>query len=171
MGGIGSTRWYWHTPKTRVESCYRLSISYLTENHLILPNMPLEGTFSWGEKGPEIGFSINTKKRHDYHLRLIYEVVFSDSTRQKVHIYIPITETPQNWGGVRYWFSCPVCGRRINTLYLPHYATRFKCRKCHDLTYRSCQESHVYDRMFDIFYPGIPYRWAKRIWEQDIGRT
>ncbi len=53
----------------------------------------------------------------------------------------------------RWWFACPLvvngraCGRRVRMLYLPPNGRYFGCRGCHDLTYRSCQESHQYDRL------------------------
>jgi hypothetical protein len=40
------------------------------------------------------------------------------------------------------------CGRRVGKRYLPPGARYFGCRRCHDLTYTSCQESHRYDRLF-----------------------
>jgi hypothetical protein len=47
--------------------------------------------------------------------------------------------TPCNYGGLRPWFSCMNCGRRVAVLYLR--GKYFACRHCHDLTYLSCQES------------------------------
>lgn len=46
--------------------------------------------------------------------------------------------TPCNYGGHRPWLICMHCGRRVAVLYL---RIKFACRHCHDLTYRSCQES------------------------------
>ena len=39
-------------------------------------------------------------------------------------------------------------GRRAGKLYLPSVARYFGCRRCYDLTYRSCQESHKFDTMW-----------------------
>ena len=45
-------------------------------------------------------------------------------------------------GGVRYWFACPYCGRRVGKVYLPcslyvngERIARFLCRHCLPLTY------------------------------------
>lgn len=47
--------------------------------------------------------------------------------------------TPCNYGGLRPWFICMTCGRRVAKIYLG--GKYFACRLCLDLTYRSCQES------------------------------
>ena len=52
------------------------------------------------------------------------------------------------FGGKRYWMTCPRCGRRVKTLHCPPGAIYYRCRICYDLTYKSCQDSHKYDRMF-----------------------
>jgi len=62
--------------------------------------------------------------------------------------------TPTAIGGMRWWFTCALlvsgrsCGRRVSKLCLPPGSRYFGCRRCHDLTYASCQESHKYDRLF-----------------------
>ena len=47
--------------------------------------------------------------------------------------------TKCNYGGLRPWLICMDCGRRVGVIYLR--VKKFACRHCHDLTYRSCQES------------------------------
>jgi hypothetical protein len=59
---------------------------------------------------------------------------------------VPLTTTRCNFGGIRYWFVCPLvvngkpCRRRVAKLYKPPNAKYFGRRHCHDLTYTSCQE-------------------------------
>jgi len=55
---------------------------------------------------------------------------------------IRLTETPCHYGGSRFWFVCPSCGRRAGKVYLPtnvYYngerVTRWLCRRCYGLTY------------------------------------
>ncbi len=58
---------------------------------------------------------------------------------------VRVTTTKPHFGGLRYWFKCPVvrkgtsCHRRVGRLYLPPGATLFGCRTCYGLTYRSSQ--------------------------------
>ena len=67
---------------------------------------------------------------------------------------VSVTTTPLPWGGLRWWFICPLtvngcyCGRRVGKLYLPPGGRYFGCRRCYDLTYTSCNESHKYDRLY-----------------------
>jgi hypothetical protein len=44
--------------------------------------------------------------------------------------------TTPRFGGRRYWWLCPQCGRRCATLY---GGPRFLCRVCHNLTYETAQ--------------------------------
>ena len=50
---------------------------------------------------------------------------------------VRLQSTPCRYGGVRWWFECPRCGRRVGKLYLPPRAVAYRCRLCWDLRYRS----------------------------------
>lgn len=52
---------------------------------------------------------------------------------------IVLQQTFPRLGGSRWWGTCPRCGRRVGKLYKPAGAS-FACRKCHGLTYRTCQQ-------------------------------
>jgi hypothetical protein len=49
--------------------------------------------------------------------------------------------TAPNFGGLRWWFVCPLSKRRATKLHLPPGETCFAHRDVNDLTYRSCQGS------------------------------
>ncbi|MDA8169511.1 MAG: hypothetical protein M0Z59_07420 [Nitrospiraceae bacterium] len=51
-----------------------------------------------------------------------------------------ITSTPCFYGGDRFWFICPGCGKRARVLYCPPSSRLYRCRSCHDLTYAVRQE-------------------------------
>jgi len=79
-------------------------------------------------------------------VRLIYTVTTFYSGEKKDYDYkIALTTSPCNYGGLRYWFICPLvisgysCGRRARRLY--HLNGYFGCRACHRLTYSSQLES------------------------------
>lgn len=47
-----------------------------------------------------------------------------------------LVSTPQPFGGVRWWVSCPRCHARCRKLYQPRYPrAAFACRSCHRLDY------------------------------------
>jgi len=69
-------------------------------------------------------------------------------TKEKTEVdyRVELATTPCNFGGVRYWFICPLvvngraCQRRVAKLYLPPGGRYFGCRHCYNLTYESCKE-------------------------------
>ena len=80
--------------------------------------------------------------------------------------------TTRPYCGGRWWFLCPLvrggrqCRARIGRLYLPPGRRYFGCRRCYDLTYESCQESHQFDALYaglaaDI--PGVTPADVKRV--------
>ena len=80
-----------------------------------------------------------------------------DDQRESMDYTVGLTTTPLPWGGVRWWFVCPLmidgwwpCRRRVGKLYLPLGGRRFGCRHCYDLTYESCQDSHKYDHLYGL---------------------
>lgn len=54
---------------------------------------------------------------------------------------ITIDWTACNFGGFRPWFLCPECDGRVRKLYQPEENLYYRCRRCCDLTYQSCQWS------------------------------
>ena len=78
----------------------------------------------------------------DSYLRIMYYDRDLSNGKRIEHDYtVRLTTTPCNYGGVRWWFSCPLitnrvpCGRRVGTLY--KYDELFGCRHCYNLTYNS----------------------------------
>lgn len=63
--------------------------------------------------------------------------------RQRSHGGESLATTSCNFGGVRYWFICSDCSRRVAKLY--RVGGRYACRQCHGLAYRS-QHENYYDR-------------------------
>jgi hypothetical protein len=80
---------------------------------------------------------------------LHYDAV-RDRTGRSCNYEVGLTKTRCSYGGLRYWFICPLvtngqhCNRRCRVLYLPKGADYFGCRKCHELTHRSQQRSGSY---------------------------
>lgn len=151
MGGYGSGRQW--SKKATVEDGLTLSAARLTRTGLLGPDRHQVGTVTWantatGEKAATIGFDPDLWAEHGS-ARLHYTRDRTDNLDYRVQL----TSTPLPWGGRhrRWWFACPLvvdgkaCGRRCDKLYLPSGGRYFGCRRCHGLTYTSCQESHKND--------------------------
>lgn len=74
------------------------------------------------------------------YLSLSYSLGTSSGTRD-FHYKVRLETTPCFFGGIRYWFVCPLsvkdasCNRRVGILYLG--GEYFGCRHCYDLAYPS----------------------------------
>jgi hypothetical protein len=71
-----------------------------------------------------------------------WQVVIDLGDRAAVQV-ARLETTEPHFGGVRWWFSCPQCGKRCKKLYLPPGQWEIGCRLCHNLTYRSAQTAHT----------------------------
>lgn len=53
---------------------------------------------------------------------------------------VTLTSTMTGFG-VRKWFVCPGCSKKVKRLYRPEYEYDWACRCCHKLSYTSSQLS------------------------------
>jgi len=58
--------------------------------------------------------------------------------------WIGLTQTQCNFGGIRRWFTCPRCGKRMGMLYFRR--NYFACRHCQKIAYQS-QSGNADDRI------------------------
>jgi hypothetical protein len=144
MGGFGSgERW---SKKDVAEDCYSIDTARLKHWNLLVPGITDRmGSFEWRRGGAEKSSSVNywlTVRTSAGTLRLMYSL---KSLNADLDYTIRLETTPCHLGGVRWWFRCPLsrngvaCDRRVRKLYLS--GKYFGCRHCHDLVYRSSQES------------------------------
>jgi len=165
MGGYGSGRWNWHNKKIQVEECYKWSI-YALKPYLI-PGF--SGASRWLQGEREIASISFYVQGNDYPtaVRLKYTKYSGSKNEIEIDYRVNLTTTQLAWGGVRYWFICPLqgCQKRVGCLYLPSGGKYFGCRHCYDLTYKSRQdgnwERHFFGEMalgLQREYPGITWR-------------
>lgn len=135
MGGFGSGRKF----GVNVTEDYRhIDIRRWQREGLLVPGNNIN--WQWSRNGEKIA-SIGAKVESGY-LRLIYNYRASNADNWESLDYpIRLQTTSCNYGGVRYWFTCPAvgCGRRVAILYSggKYYA----CRHCYQLAYQSQRES------------------------------
>ena len=58
------------------------------------------------------------------------------SELESMGVNIKFTTSKTNFNGVRLWFKCPVCGKRIAMLYKHPFIKIMGCRDCLNLDYK-----------------------------------
>jgi len=145
-------RYYWDKKDT-VEDCRSVSISFLKKRGFFSEPCCMWGTIFWkncyGEQTASIGVAVSTLGG-DHHVRFWYTTTDRNSGERTEYDYkVTLTTTPCNFGGVRYWFICPLtrdgvyCGRRVAKLYKAPGGSYFGCRHCYNLSYESRNESRL----------------------------
>ena len=64
------------------------------------------------------------------------KVKLVQSKIEALGIEIKLTTSKTRFNGERLWFACPMCNRRVGTLYKHPLQERIGCRNCLSLTYR-----------------------------------
>jgi hypothetical protein len=177
MGGTGSgNHYHWHRApkKTTVEASLSIDAGDWTRRGIINAGVRHRGTWRWTyPSGKEfaIAYDVDARDMSAPSLHLAYSWTVSGSAPQSKSYVVPLTTTQPRFGGLRWWFRCPLsrrgaaCGRRVGKLYMPPQSGWFGCRQCHDLTYTSCQESGKADWLYRVVAEGTgcSVREVKRI--------
>lgn len=120
-------------------------------------------TARWSRGGKvvaSISFRLEAGSNGPMNVRFIYTITDNENGERKKYNYlISVVPTACNYGGMRWWFICPLvvngksCQRRCRIVYLAPGSEYFGCRECHQLTYESRQ------RHREKFYEGFekPY--------------
>ncbi len=159
MGGTGSGRWTYHDKRRTTEECWAIGISDVARIIDLRNPGPVSRSLrlikpATGKERSSVRFVLEVGDVDTPLLRLSYPVKGRWGLEHPIEVVVHLQTTRPNFGGVRWWFSCPgmvggeECGRRVGKLYLPPGDRYFACRYCLDLTYESCQKSHRYDRLF-----------------------
>ena len=162
MGGYGSGEKF--SKKDTVEDCRWIDANRWMREGILRQDVWQSGSWFWrnprtSEKTSSIGYESNTIDASRKWLRLHYTIT---RTQEKLDYKVALQTTHPNYGGTRWWFTCPLvingrpCSRRVGKLYLPPGGRYYGCRACYDLTYTSCQESHKYDSLFASIAKNIP---------------
>ncbi len=144
-------RYYWDKKDT-VEDCRSVSISFLKKHGYFHCYGYRSGRIFWtnsfGEETGSIGIAVDVTDGP--YVKFNYTVTDRSSGEKTDYDYkVKLTTTPCNFGGVRYWFICPLsknglyCGRRVAKLYKAPGANYFGCRYCYDLSYESRNETRL----------------------------
>jgi hypothetical protein len=153
MGGSGSgNRYHWWRSgkKEVVEDCLDIDANRWMREGYLRAGVQALGSWRWtyqSGKSFAVNFEVDTRAQAAPFVRLYYSWVWRPGQEpQSADYRVRLTATRQHFGGLRWWFLCPLsvggrpCERRVGKLYLPPAARYFGCRRCHELTYTSCQE-------------------------------
>lgn len=145
MGGFGSGQKL--KKKTTVEECLQLDAGRFSKTTWIIPGLYSSGELTWtsshGRRLLSLHFSLEPKAK-DWAILNIATLLQGNGSEPVIES-IPLVGTIPNFGGVRWWFLCPLvhagvtCNRRVKKLFLPPRGQYFGCRASFDLTYESAQ--------------------------------
>lgn len=152
MGGIGSGREAWAYSGT-VEESLSIDINQLVRVGAINPYVNAIGTIAWRKQiGQDPAISFETQcYAENGHIKLQYTVSNIADRKKAIGYIVDLFTTKQHFGGRRWWFICPnqECNALASKLYQPPSAELFLCRKCQNLTYRSCRDSGKRDSFIE----------------------
>lgn len=161
--------------KTESDSLKKISTSFLKEHKYFdgYRGGTINWTSGWSNNKSSVGISVCTLD--EKYLKINYTQTDNYTQEKKDFDYkIPLTTTPCNYGGVRYWFICPwykngnYCGKRVGVLYKD--GDYFACRHCYNLTYSSKNLSGFSKRFGNVTIPDVDKarEKAKRIYYKGI---
>ncbi|NMC51528.1 hypothetical protein GYA54_02230 [Candidatus Kuenenbacteria bacterium] len=114
-------------------------------------------------------------EHEDVYIKLKYiHTDYWSGEKNDIELKVPLAKTHCYFGGVRYWFKCPLykkgiyCGRRVGVLY--GTGKYFGCRYCANIAYQAqfeggkyrvgsvCETDveRAYNKVKRIFYNGKP---------------
>jgi hypothetical protein len=131
VGGHGSGKWLRLDTKVKTSTLFRIDIQDLKHISGLEPGA--QGKVEWRELG--FLYSIVFYEVKEDCLILEYEHKPLEKDAQHVRETIWFKYTTPNFGGKRAWFSCPQCRKRVAVLF--RVDRRFRCRKCHNLSYKT----------------------------------
>ena len=126
---------------------------------------------------------VSFQNKDDPYVYFYYAILQPTGEYKYFEYRVDLDMTKGRYGGVRYWFRCPVeilgCDRRVGTLYLLN--GHFGCSNCYCLTYRSRNKRGPYGLgVIDMnlvvasrdprnwkYYKGQPTRKLKRLIKMD----
>ncbi len=135
--GTGGSRYGAGRPAYRpaAGSYRRLDVRKMVRTSCIKPG----NRFGWewrndeGDQVASVGCAVNgdvSRLTVSYRWRR-----YGTSEREEVNLPVRLATTPCNYGGVRWWFRCPCCNRRVAVLFI--MGVMLRCVTCGRVSYAS----------------------------------
>ncbi|MBL7107607.1 MAG: hypothetical protein ISS77_08400 [Phycisphaerae bacterium] len=129
---------YFYNRKATADASCGLKMSYLKKRGMLTGEESIEKiVWTSSMRGTTTTIIVGVYLTDNPFAILMYTVTDRDGNKTDYDDKISLVTTPCNFGGVRYWFGCPWCGRRVAVLYLAPGDVNFKCRNCNNLSYHS----------------------------------
>jgi len=156
MGGYGSGKKYWRSAKEKVENCRSIDANSFSRWGYFKPG-GRGGIMKWTRNGMETG-SCWVYSNID---KLDGSISFSYQYQDKPHpdVKVKLSWYSPGFGGRRYFFRCPVCGKRMRTLHFRY--GEIACRVCFNLTYESCVENKRFNGLLKFLKVSLLTRQAQ----------
>ena len=137
-------RWYYNK-KATVEASCDLTVFQLKEYGMLEGDHAAKViTWVMSNTGKESHAVVCVDTSSEPHAKLRYLVFDAEGKVTPYDTEVSLVTTPCNLGGVRYWFTCPACSRRVGGLYIAPGDYYFMCRHCANLTYNSRNRSSLF---------------------------
>jgi hypothetical protein len=142
MGAKGSGRHYRFDTRLYTENFRNIDIREFNQRGWL--DKKGLSILTWSRRGEKIAsvqFLVETPVqflREITNIRIKYNVRKNAGAWQELDYKINLTTTGCNFGGIRYWFICPDCSKRVCVLYAD---IMFKCRTCLGIVHKSRNES------------------------------
>lgn len=129
---------YFYNRKATADESYDISIFRLKKWGMLKAGCS-STTVTWtsNQTSKQSNIGLEVSMTDEPFVRLTYAITDSQGDSTPYDNEVSLTTTLCNFGGVRYWFGCPHCGRRVGVLYLAPGDVYFRCRHCNNLSYHS----------------------------------
>ena len=130
-------RWYYRR-KATADACCKLEMPYIRKRGMFsgVATEKISWINSKSGKETAVGLTVDVST-NEPNIRLVYTITDREGNKTDYDYMVSLLTTSCNFGGIRYWFGCPSCGRRVAVLYLAPGDIYFKCRHCNNLSYWS----------------------------------
>ena len=135
MGGRGSGRRPGYAGKDTTEDSMPLDIRRLARAGALAPGRSCNWQWTVNDR---VQSSIRIEAEV-WQVTLVYNHTPRDRPAVAIRQIVALETTPCTLGGVRPWFRCPACARRVAVIY--GVARLFACRRCKGLAYASQAEA------------------------------
>ena len=130
--------------KATVEDCQSLDTNDFARRGCLKEGLSRSGDLRWTRADHETGSCGFYADVMDTYASITFYYNYDGSRHPDVKVNL--SWYSPGFGGRRYLFVCPYCGRRMRTLHIRE--GEIACRVCHHLTYQSCNESHCSDSLY-----------------------